>query len=210
MPVLRPCQPRTIPRLHGDTWRQAMEPAIKPRAKRARRERSHAQAAGRAWRVGFNGGGPAAKRSPNRSRVCPWFGWKRLADSLPRAENPTHCADRAGDAGPPPCIPSASPGHDEEGRGPRPHQPRSPCSAQWPARGSAPPAAVARGEGLTRPRTPARASSWSDGIVRPIMGEREGRFSRRASSRREPRGACIGRFGSCSVRHRAAFFRSNQ
>jgi hypothetical protein len=40
------------------------ELALKPRAQRARRGRSHAQAEGRAWRAGLNAGGPDA-RSPH-------------------------------------------------------------------------------------------------------------------------------------------------
>jgi hypothetical protein len=43
----------------------------------------------------------------------------------------------------------------EEGRGPSPPQPRSPCSAS-PARGSAPPRRSSKGEGLTRPWPQAR------------------------------------------------------
>lgn len=47
----------------GSPQDRAIEAAVKPRAQRARRGRSHAQAAGRAWRAGLTGAGHGPQRS---------------------------------------------------------------------------------------------------------------------------------------------------
>jgi len=68
-----------------------------------------------------------------------------------------------------------------EGRGPHPHQPRSPCSAQGPARGSAPPPAVAR-RGFDPAPVPSKRLTRIERDSPPNPG-RKGRGLRRPTHR---------------------------